>query len=90
MDNEDWEDNNNNGLALTSVSLANLKSIPSQAHILMNLNVLIADTGSTDNTTCSMLCAFHIKRYKGPPTKAATNEDMIIISIFDFKGMITD
>ena len=56
----------------------------------MNPNILIADTGSTDNTTGSMLGAFHIRRYKGPPTKTATNEDMVIKAQFDFKGMITD
>ena len=56
----------------------------------MNPNILIADTGSTDNTTGSMFGAFHIRRYKGPPTKTATNEDMIIKAEFDFKGMITD
>ena len=56
----------------------------------MNPNVLIADTGSTDNTTGSMLGAFHVRRYKGPPTKTATNKDMVIKAEFDFKGMITD
>ena len=76
--------------ALASVILTNLKSIPSRSQILMNPNVLIADTGSTDNTTGSMLGAFHVRRYKGPPTKTATNEDMVIKAEFDFKGMITD
>ena len=56
----------------------------------MNLNVLITDTRSTDNTTGSMLGAFNTRRYKGPLTKTATNKNMVITSEFDFKGMITD
>ena len=58
MDIEQWEDNDGEGIALASVILTNLKSIPLRSQILMNPNVLIADTGSTDNTTGSMLGAF--------------------------------
>ena len=86
MDINEQEEDDDNRFTLASVSLANLKSIPSQAQILLNPNVLIADTGKTDNTTGSMLGAFHVKYYKGQPTKTATNiENIEITSVFDFK-----
>ena len=56
-------------------ALANMKvpiGLP-RLQLLMNPNILIADTGSTDNTTGSTLGAFNVKKYKGPPTKTATN-----------------
>ena len=62
----------------TGFILANLKRIPSRSQILMNHNILIADTGSTDNSTGNMLCPFKVCKYKGPPTKTGTNEDMVI------------
>ena len=47
----------------------------SRLQLIMNPNILIADTGSTDNTTGSILGAFNVKEYKGLPTKTATNQD---------------
>ena len=88
MDIEQWDDNE--GFALLSIILTNLKSIPSRSQILMNPNVLIVDTGSTDKTTGSMLGAFYVRHYNGLPTKTATNEDMVIKAKFEFKGIITD
>ena len=64
--------------------------LPSRLQLLMNPNILIADTGSTNNTTGSILGAFNAKKYKGPPTKTATNQDMAIKNVFDFKATITD
>ena len=55
----------------------------------MNPNILIADTNSTDNTTDSTLGAFNIKKYVGPSTKKAINQDMTIKSVLDFKATIT-
>ena len=74
-------------------ALANTKvpiGLPSRLQLLMNPNILIADTGSTDNTTGSILGAFNVRKYKGPSTKTATNKDMNIRNVFDFKATITD
>ena len=74
-------------------ALANVKvpiGLPSRLQLVKNPNILIADTGSTDNTTGSILGAFNVKKYKGPPTKTATDQDMAIKSVFDFKATITD
>jgi len=54
-----------------SFVLANMKvsiGLPSRLQLLMNPNILIADTGSTNNTTGSILGAFNIKNYVGSPT----------------------
>ena len=51
---------------------------------------MIAGTGSIDNTTGSMLGAFNIKFYDGPSIKMVTNQNMLIKSVFDFTGTITD
>ena len=64
--------------------------LPSQRQLLVDPNVMIADTGSTDNTTGSMIGAFNIKKYKGLPTKTATNGNMLIKSVFSFTETITD
>ena len=60
--------------------LANMKapiSLPSCIQFLMNPNIMIADTRSTNNNTDSRLGGFNIKKYDGPPTKtAATNQDI--------------
>ena len=80
-------------LSYYGFALANMKTpigLPSRIQLLMNPNILISDTGCSDNTTGSALGAFNIKKYVGPPTKTATNEDMKIVSTFDFKATITD
>lgn len=56
----------------------------------MNPNILIVETGSKNNTTEDMLGAFNICKYKGIYTKTATNENVLIKSVFDFKGIIID
>ena len=74
-------------------ALANMKApigLPSRIQLLTNPNIMIADTGSTDNTTGSALGAFNVKKYGGPPTKTATNQNMPIKSVFDFTATITD
>ena len=55
-------------------ALANMKSpigLPSRIQLMMNPNIMIADTESTDNTTGSTLGAFNTKSNDGPPTKTA-------------------
>ena len=64
--------------------------MPSRLQLVKNPNILIADTGSTDNTTGSILGAFNVKKYVGPPTKTATNQAMLIKNVFDIKATITD
>ena len=64
--------------------------LPSRVQLPMNPDILIADTGNTDNTTGSILGAFNVKKYKGPPPKTVTNQDMMIKNVFDFKATITD
>ena len=84
----DDEEDEYYGFALASTKVP--IGLPSRLQLLMNPNILIADTGSTDNTTGSILGAFNVRKYKGPSTKTATNKDMNIRNVFDFKATITD
>ena len=76
------------GFALVNMKV--LIGLPLRLKLFMNPTILIADTGSTDNTTGSILSPFNSKKYFGPPTQTVTNQDMAIKSDFDFKTTITD
>lgn len=59
--------------------------------LLMHLNVMSTDTGSTNNTISSMIDANNIKKYKDHSTKLVTNHNMLIFkSVVDFTATITD
>ena len=84
----DEEEDEYYGFALVNTKVP--IGLPLRLQLLMNPNILIADTGSTDNTTGSVLGAFNVRKYEGLPTKRATNQDMNINNVFDFKATITD